>query len=205
MIFNGSKIELQKHFEIGSAEKAEFYLGQRIRYKRGKYIMLDQIASIDTLLAKYNMTDCNPDKVPNSSNKLLPLSPDEQPTAHPFASLVGALLYLSTHTRPDIGYAVNTLCSFCANPSEKHWIAAKRVLRYLKGTRNRVITYHYNPDITITAACDSDWAGDWLGPEATARSTSGFVDMGSRGCDNRQVAETKCCSSLILRSRIYGH
>ena len=107
--FQWLKAELEKHFEIGSAERAEFYLGQRIRYKHGKYIMLDQIASIDALLVKYQMTDCNPSKVPCKGEKLLPREPNEKPTEYPYASLVGALLYLSTHTRPDISYAVNAL------------------------------------------------------------------------------------------------
>ena len=120
--------ELTKHFELGSAEEAEFYLGQRIRYKRGKWLMLDQIASIDALLAKYGMTDCNPARTPASTERLMPATPKEKLTDQPFASLVGALLYLSTHTRPDISFAVNSLCSFCAKPTETHWLAAKRVL-----------------------------------------------------------------------------
>ena len=167
--------ELEKHFDLGSAGKAEYYLGQRIRYRRGKWLMLDQTAAIDALLAKYGMADCNPANTPASLDRLLPASPKDEFTDQPFASLVGALLYLSTHTRPDISYSVNSLCSFCASPTEAHWLAAKRVLRYLKGSKDKVIKYTYTPDLVLSAACDSDWAGDWVGPAATARSISGFV------------------------------
>jgi hypothetical protein len=58
-----------------------------------------------------------------------------------YASLTGSLMYAAIGTRPDIAYAVNRLCSFNNNPDMIHWTAAKRVLRYLKGTKHRGITY----------------------------------------------------------------
>jgi len=54
--------------------------------------------------------------------------------AVPYRKLVGKLLYLAVATRPDIAYVVGVLCRFVENPGEAHWNAAKRVLRYLKGT-----------------------------------------------------------------------
>ena len=49
---------------------------------------------------------------------------------------VGSLLYLSTKTCPDIAYAVGRVARFCAKPTKDHWMAIKRILRYLKGTFN---------------------------------------------------------------------
>ena len=49
--------------------------------------------------------------------------------------------HLSLFTRPDITYAVNFLSQFNNNPGYQHWITAKRVLRYLKGTTNYGIKY----------------------------------------------------------------
>ena len=48
-----------------------------------------------------------------------------------FISLVGALLYLATCTRPDIAFAVSYLSRFSAAPTVPLWTAAKRVLLYL--------------------------------------------------------------------------
>ena len=53
-----------------------------------------------------------------------------------YQAVVGSLLYLSTKTRPDIAYAVSSVARFCARPTKEHWIAVKRILRYLKGTSN---------------------------------------------------------------------
>lgn len=46
------------------------------------------------------------------------------------------LTYLATCTRPDIAFAVSHLSQFNNCFDETHWKAAKRVLRYLKGTSN---------------------------------------------------------------------
>jgi len=50
-----------------------------------------------------------------------------------YRSLIGCLMYL-TATRPDIMFAISLLSHFMHCPSEMHLKAAKRVLRYIKGT-----------------------------------------------------------------------
>ena len=52
----------------------------------------------------------------------------------PYQSAVGALMYAMLGTRPDIAYAITSLSQFSNNPGYVHWIALKRVLRYLRGT-----------------------------------------------------------------------
>ena len=52
-----------------------------------------------------------------------------------YKQLVGSLMYL-TATRPDLMYVMCLISRFMANPTEMHLQAAKRVLRYLKGTVN---------------------------------------------------------------------
>lgn len=55
--------------------------------------------------------------------------------------LVGSLMYLVITTRLDIALAVNLLARKQANSTNDDWIAAKRVLRYLKGTSTVGILY----------------------------------------------------------------
>ena len=50
-------------------------------------------------------------------------------------------MYAAIGMRPDIAYTMNKLCSFNNNPDLAHWTAAKRVLRYLKGTKELGIMY----------------------------------------------------------------
>ena len=51
-----------------------------------------------------------------------------------YQQLVGALLYVSAWTRPEITFVINQCAKFMSNPGPTHLVAAKRILRYLKGT-----------------------------------------------------------------------
>lgn len=87
-----------------------------------------------------------------------------------FRSLVASLRYL-TSTRPDIVYAVEILSRFMEKPYQSHLQAAKRILRYLSGTRNHGILYSHIDNFNLFGYTDSDWAGDI----ETRKSTSGYV------------------------------
>ncbi|RDY08990.1 hypothetical protein CR513_06716, partial [Mucuna pruriens] len=92
----------------------------------------------------------------------------EDPTL--FKSLVGSLRYL-TSTRPDIMYAVGVVCRFMEAPTSTHMKAAKRILRYLKGTLDFGLFYSSSNEFKLVEFCDSDFAGD----VDDRKSTTGFV------------------------------
>ena len=75
-----------------------------------------------------------------------------------YQSAVGSLLYLSTKTRLDTGYAFGNVAHFSSKPTQTHWIAVKRILRYLNGTPDFGLLYLANDN--ITGFSDADWAGD---------------------------------------------
>jgi len=56
-------------------------------------------------------------------------------------------------------YAVSFLSRFMAASKEGHLLAAKRILRYLKGTMNFGIFYKRSSDNTLKGYMDSDFAG----------------------------------------------
>ena len=59
----------------------------------------------------------------------------------PYLSAVGALMYLSLTTRPDISYATGICARFGRNPGWKHWQAVKHIFRYLQKTKSLKLTY----------------------------------------------------------------
>lgn len=63
-------------------------------------------------------------------------------------------------TRPDISFAVNRLSQFMHSPSEHHWGAVKRVLRYLNGTRSFGIRLQALSPLSVHGFSDADWAGN---------------------------------------------
>lgn len=86
------------------------------------------------LLKRFGLNDCKPAPTPMVLGQQLSQK-DSNPVKHPekYRSLVGAHQYL-TFTRPDITFAVNQVCQFMHDPRELHIQAAKRILRYVKGT-----------------------------------------------------------------------
>ena len=86
-----------------------------------------------------------------------------------YKQLIGSLLYL-VHTRPDICYAVNALSQFMAEPRQRHWVAAKHILRYLKGTITYGLNYSANGGIFLHGYADADWAGS----PVDRKSTTGY-------------------------------
>lgn len=85
--------------------------------------------------------------------------------------MVGSIMWLATATRPDIACASSVLGQFNACPTEKHVKAAKRVIRYLKGTSNAALLVGDCGRTVLEGWCDADYAGDL----DTRRSTSGYV------------------------------
>ena len=75
-----------------------------------------------------------------------------------YPQMIGSLMYL-TNTRPDICFAVNTLSQYLTDTRSVHLIAAKHILRYLKGTIDYGIKYDGNQKINLEGYVDSDWAG----------------------------------------------
>ena len=94
-----------------------------------------------------------------------------------YQSIVGSQLYAAIATRPDIAQAVGVVSKFCANPTQSHFTAAKRILRYLKGTVSLGLSYKKCADGILTGYSDADWAGD----VDDRHSTSGNVFSLARG------------------------
>lgn len=87
-------------------------------------------------------------------------------------------MYL-TVTRPDLMHGVCLISRYMANPRLSHWLAAKRILRYLRGTVELGILYRRDESsrLRLMAFTDSDYAGD----VDDRRSTSGFVFLMASG------------------------
>ena len=77
----------------------------------------------------------------------------------PYASAVGSLMFAMICTRPDIAQAVGAVSQNMANPGEEHWIAVKRVLRYIRGTSGVALCYG-GSEFTVRGYMDLDFAGD---------------------------------------------
>lgn len=70
--------------------------------------------------------------------------------------IVGALQYFIL-TQPDIAYAVNKVCQFMHTPTDVHWQAVKRILRYLSGTSHLGLSVQPYLDYNLVCYTNADW------------------------------------------------
>lgn len=160
--------DLRHQFSMTDLGDLHYFLGMEItRTKSGLHLSqnrytLDILNRSDLINAKPVSTPCS------SGGKLSMFDGVLYADVTLYRSIVGALQYL-TLTRPDITYSVNQVSQFMHSPTDVHFLAVKRILRYLKGTLGRGLFFNANSIFQIRAFSDADWAGN---PD-TRRSTTG--------------------------------
>ena len=132
-----------------------YFLGlQVLQTKEG--IFLSQSKYACDLLRRFHMEDCTPAPSPFQSGvKLSATCTSPEVDATLYRQLVGSLLYL-THSRPDLSFAVGRVSCYMQTPHESHWKAAKRILRYIRGTVQFGIHYSSGGTPLLAGFTDSD-------------------------------------------------
>lgn len=149
---------LATRFSIKDPVDLHYFLGIEVnRSAKGLHLM--QRRYIIDLLTRNNMVDAKTVSTPMPTTPKLKLNDGvklSDPSQYP---VVGSLQYLA-FTRPDISLAVRRLSQFMHQPTETHWQAVKRVLRYLAGMTSHGIHICVGSPLTLHAFTDADWAGD---------------------------------------------
>jgi hypothetical protein len=148
-LIEGVKSGLRKYVEITDLGELHWLLGIEIKRDReARTISLSRRSYIKSTIRHYNLEDAKPYSTPMETNIKLttaqsPKTPHEIARMRdvPYIEGVGSLMWACLGTRPDIAFSVTTLSRFSKNPGEAHWAAAKRVLRYLKGTKDLYLTF----------------------------------------------------------------
>lgn len=176
-ILRNMKKKLSKIFKMKDMGEVSTILGIKISRNQDT-IKIDQTKYINDVLYRFGMSDCNPVSTPMDTNQKLSMSMSpnneeerQEMSKVPYMQAIGCLLFAAQVSRPDISYAVNMLSRYSTNPGRAHWEAAKRVMRYLKGTIEKGLVYKPNLDNTITGYCDADWAGNI----DDRQSTTGYI------------------------------
>jgi hypothetical protein len=127
------KRKLVAEFEMKDLGMMHYFLGLEV-WQRSDGIFLNQGKYAVEILKRFEMSNCKAMVTPMISNlKLLRDTTSKIVDSTLYRQIVGSLMYL-TNTRPDICFVVNTLSRHLEQPRQVHLVAAKHVLRYLKGT-----------------------------------------------------------------------
>lgn len=160
MLVNSFIDFMSTRFSLKEPTDLKYFLGiEATRTSKG--LLLMQKRYIIDLLTKMNMLNAKPVTTPMAAQPKLSIrsgSPLDDPST--YRMVLGSLQYLAFTRQYNIAYVVNRLLQSMHCPTDIHWQAAKRILRYLVGTVSRGIFLRADTPLTLHAFSDADWAGD---------------------------------------------
>ncbi|KAH9685636.1 Integrase catalytic domain-containing protein [Citrus sinensis] len=149
------KAQLAREFEMKDLGPTNKILGMQIhRNRNNRKIWLSQKNYLKKILWRFNINEAE----------------RKEMSRVPYASAVGSLMFAMICTRPDIAQSVGAASRYMANPGGEHWIAVKRILRYIRGTSDVALCYG-GLEFTVKDYVDSDFAGDL----DKIKSTTGYM------------------------------
>ena len=161
LLMDSTKQLLKSEFQVTELGDLHWLLGIKIDITQSG-IKISQTAYIDKILERFGMKDCHSVTTPIDPNhKLQSVTEDERIDDPSFyQQIIGSLMYTVIATRPDLAYTVTHLSQFNACLGKVHLTAAKRVLQYLKGTRNWTLTFPKNNPLSLEGYSDASWSND---------------------------------------------
>ncbi|XP_019433583.1 PREDICTED: uncharacterized protein LOC109340360 [Lupinus angustifolius] len=139
--------------------------------RTSKGIHLYQRKYILDLLQESGLLDAKPCSTPMDYSSKLIHSQSGTPLkdSTSYRRLIGKLLY-RTHTRPDLSFVVGHLSQFVANPTNLHFIATIRILKYMKGSITHGLFFPTASEFQVRGYTNSNYAAC---PD-TRKSVSGY-------------------------------
>ena len=166
--------------ELTQEESFSEFLGIKFATNKDGSINMTQRGLISKILTSTNMENCNPNSVP-ATQVALGKDNDGKPMEEKwnYRAIVGALLHLSTNTRPDIAFAVSQVARFSNDPKKSHATAIKTIVRHLKKTQDMGTTVKVSNELKLDLCVDADFCGlfkqeDDRDPNS-ARSRTGWI------------------------------
>ncbi|PKI72950.1 hypothetical protein CRG98_006650 [Punica granatum] len=152
------KQSMEKEFEMIDYGMIRYFLSIEVQQgEDGVFISQERYAK--EILKKFSMENCLPVDTPVECGIRLTKEEEGKPMNPTYyKSLVGCLRYL-TCSRPNMLFGVGLVSRFMETPKTSHLKAAKRSLRYVKGTVDYGLLYSSKGGMELIGFGDSDWAG----------------------------------------------
>ncbi|XP_075521538.1 uncharacterized protein LOC142554748 [Primulina tabacum] len=148
----------KEQFEMSIMGELNYFLGLQVKQSENG-IFINQAKYTRDMLKKFGMENCSQATTPMSSSiKLDKYEGRIFVDTKMYRGLIGSLLYL-TASRLDIMFAVCLCARFQAKPMQSHFIASKRILKYLKGATNVGLWYPKYSGLNLVGYSDADYAG----------------------------------------------
>jgi hypothetical protein len=168
------KRSLRNRFQMTDIGPCSYYLGMSVqRDRQNRILYLSQEAYIDKVAHQFGINNGAPVSTPIETSPLPENSPEYSCPPDQriiYQRIVGSLMYIMLGSRGDVAYAVSMASRYLANPGPQHMKLARRILRYLHGTKGLRLTYKGRPQM-LKGFTDADWGGC----RDTRRSTAGYL------------------------------
>ncbi|CAI7759841.1 unnamed protein product [Closterium sp. NIES-54] len=196
---------LSKALQMKDLGDLKHYLGMEItRDRQARTISLSEEFYIDNVLKRFEMELCTPVATPLPLQHLLtaPAVPTPEACSEPYPELIGSLMYAMMCTRPDLAYPVSVLSRYVAPGrfTYLHWKAAKRVLRYLQGTKSHVLALGGLSPPRLEGYTDSSWADD----QTDRRSSQGYCFTLGSGIVSWRSTRSSAVSLSSCEAKLYA-
>jgi hypothetical protein len=195
-------------YKLSDSGDLDWHLSIKVTQRQDEgTISLDQTDYIESVIKRFNLEGAKDKHTPLPPKTYLtsedcPKTVDKK-EVKVYQQLLGSLMYVACGTRPDIAFAVNSCAQFMQNPGLSHFKAAKHILRYLKTTKGKKLTYSTQPDNManiLYAYVDADHTGD----PSYRKSVSGYVLMLNRGAISWSSKKIKVVSISSFESEWYS-
>src|SRR5882724_11682589 len=206
------KSGIQKFYKIKEKDTSKQFKVLGILVTRDTHwgtLKITQSKYIDSMLSRFNMKDCNPVATPIDKGSHLQ---DRESVVYEnqktYQALVGSLTYAAMSTCPDIGYVTQFLSQANKHPSQRDWNTVKRVLRYLKGTKELGIMFRRDPGMgqaehdpaSLWGYCNANYIED----PRDQKSTSSYTFMLAGGSISWKSKKQSSISLSTMEAEYYA-
>ena len=168
-----------------------------VRDRKAGTLRIHQKVCIDKLVERFGVTtSCRSPSTPSLSVRAKEVT--EESFDGPFRQLVGGLMWIASMTRPEIADAVRQVARQAHDPAPRHWKAALKILKYLRGTSDLGVNFSRKGEDRLTAYVDASF-GD---KNDDRRSVSGAVILFAGGAVS-WFSRTQRCVSLSTSEAEY--
>jgi hypothetical protein len=185
-----------------------YFLGLQIKQLKND-TFVSQGKYIRDMLKKFGMQDAKSIATPMGTNGILDSDTSRNMVDQKlYRSIIGSLLYVNA-SRPDVMFSVCMCARYQSSPRESHLIATKRILRYLKHTKDVGLWYPKGSNFELIGYSDSDYEGCKI----NRKSTSGTCQLLGRSlvswsskkqnvvaistAEAEYVSAGSCCAQLL--------
>ncbi|KAG5666119.1 putative transposon Ty5-1 protein, partial [Polypedilum vanderplanki] len=127
---------------------------------------------IDKIVSEAGLVDAKTSKYPLDPGYYKLQNSEPLPDNQEYRKLIGMLLNVTVHSRPDIASSVSILSQKVSNPEIKDLVEVKRVIKYLAATKDLSLRLSdKNSDQDLLFYSDANWAED----RTDRKSNSGYI------------------------------